>query len=414
MRLFKRGRIWWAAIYSNGVRVRASTRCRDKTAAESVARRWEREAADPDHAATHKATLADAIERLIKVRTEEAFAGKRSHSTVAFYKAKAGHLARVLGEDLRLRALTAPVVDAYISKRREEGAVEHTIHKELVALRACLKLAKRANTWSGDVAAILPVGFSPAYEPKTRTLKAADVPLLLAQLSSDHAARVAFIVATGARWGEAEAALVEDATPDPSVVLLRGTKTARSWREVPIVGQWQRDLLEHALRHAAGPGAKLFGSWEQVRWELWKACERARLERVSPNDLRRTFGTLWREMGAPPDLIAAMMGHRDSRMVERVYGRLPTESLRARLERVVCDTVVPDPRQLPGQSGQRAGSDDANPLKTVPRDGIEPPARGFSVSGGALPTPRKVKGKVPRGGAVVTELWRRSGRKVAG
>ncbi len=33
--------------------------------------------------------------------------------------------------------------------------------------------------------------------------------------------------------------------------------------------------------------------------------------------------------GVQPHLIGAMMGHSDSRMVERVYGRLPINDLRA-------------------------------------------------------------------------------------
>jgi hypothetical protein len=46
-RLFKRGRVWWGWYYENGCRVRRSTRCRDKSAAERIATQWERDAADP-------------------------------------------------------------------------------------------------------------------------------------------------------------------------------------------------------------------------------------------------------------------------------------------------------------------------------------------------------------------------------
>ena len=37
-------------------------------------------------------------------------------------------------------------------------------------------------------------------------------------------------------------------------------------------------------------------------------------------------------MGLQPDLIAAVLGHRDTRMVERVYGRLAPEVLAERMK----------------------------------------------------------------------------------
>ncbi len=52
-RVFKRagGRVWYGWFYENGHRIQRSTRCRDMTAAEAVVRQWQRDAADPDHAA---------------------------------------------------------------------------------------------------------------------------------------------------------------------------------------------------------------------------------------------------------------------------------------------------------------------------------------------------------------------------
>lgn len=56
-----------------------------------------------------------------------------------------------------------------------------------------------------------------------------------------------------------------------------------------------------------------------------------KIRRCSPNDLRRTCATWLRAAGVSPELIAPAMGHADTRMVERVYGRLPVEDLRRRL-----------------------------------------------------------------------------------
>jgi len=59
-----------------------------------------------------------------------------------------------------------------------------------------------------------------------------------------------------------------------------------------------------------------------VRRDLRAACTKLKIPRCSPNDLRRTCATWLRAAGTPPHLIAPLMGHADSRMVERVYGRL--------------------------------------------------------------------------------------------
>ncbi len=51
MRLYKRGPTWWCSFSWNGTTIRRATRCETRAAAVLVAQRWERDRADPDHAA---------------------------------------------------------------------------------------------------------------------------------------------------------------------------------------------------------------------------------------------------------------------------------------------------------------------------------------------------------------------------
>lgn len=86
MRLFRRGgaRTWYATFYENGVRVQRTTKCVDRKATESVARQWERDAADPESAtlmALRSATHLLSFSRLALKRREldvEAKAPSRS------------------------------------------------------------------------------------------------------------------------------------------------------------------------------------------------------------------------------------------------------------------------------------------------------------------------------------------------
>jgi hypothetical protein len=126
-------RVWYGIVYENGQRIQRSTRCVDRKAAEAVVRGWERDAADPDHAAAQKATLSDALELLVQRKQEQHGAGLRSAATVQFHQRKAGHLTRVFETDTAgdfapffLRALRAPQVHAYVSQRLEEGVTAHT------------------------------------------------------------------------------------------------------------------------------------------------------------------------------------------------------------------------------------------------------------------------------------------------
>jgi len=420
MRLFRRGssRTWYATFYENGVRVQRTTKCLDRKAAEHVARQWERDAADPESAVLLAATLSDALQLLLTTRSEEVNAGRRSAGTLAFYRTKCGHLTRVFEHDehdaftgFRLAALKARDVDRYISTRRAEGAAENTIAKDIIALRAALKLARRAGLWRGDPAAVCPIAFAPEYKPRTRYLPPAELQRLLAQLAADRAAAVAFMVATSAELGAVARAQRDDVELELRRALIRGTKRTTRWRTVPLVSDEQRSLIRYALDHAQGVEGSLFLPWQNVRRDLAQACDRAGIEPCTPNDLRRTCATWLRQAGAAPDLIAPVMGHADTRMVERIYGRLPIDDLERRLAAAIgqsdCSADATDSAKTAGFTGPSAPIADTENAKTprkagslVPRDRIELPTRGFSSSSKSAATNRNHKWlKVLKGGA---------------
>lgn len=346
MRLNRRGETWWVAVYDRHQckTVRRSTRCSDKQAAETFARRLERDLADPAHAAAQEVTLDDVLGAFIALCEEQARAGRRSMDTALFYRKKGGHLLRVLGWNLRVATLVnSHPIDAYISARRREEVHDSTIAKELVCLRAALKLAKRRGLWRGDIGAIMPIAFAPEYKPRTRALSRLELEALLAQLTADRAARVAFMVATSANLRETIRARREHVAADLRGVTIDGTKRSSRRRVVPIVTPDQRSLLEYAIGHAEGTDGMLFRPWPNMWRDLSAACERAKIPHCSSNDLRRTCATWLRIEGAPVELLAPVMGHVDSTMVERVYGRLTPEQLRARLAQSMnCVEFVPN------------------------------------------------------------------------
>jgi integrase len=181
--------------------------------------------------------------------------------------------------------------------------------------------------------------------------------------------------------------LREDVDQETGRVLLRGTKRPTRWRTVPIVTSWQKSLLAYAVKFAEGvDGNRLFGSWSNIRRDLAAACKAAEIAPCSPNDLRRPHSHWLRAEGVPLELVAPMMGHSSTRMVQTVYGKLSADELAARLRGVIPgapDCIAgasdrKDPGGLPGRPKKQKNREKDRGF-SVPRDGIEPPTRGFSI-----------------------------------
>ena len=370
-------RCWWGSYFDHrvGRTVYASTKCGDKKAATLVIHGWERSAADTSDQAAHSAPLRVGIATFKESKKR---AG-RAKGTLGMHDTKTAHLARLLGDETSMRSITALDVDKYIAKRQDEGAAQGTLHKEVGCLRGLLKLACRHGL-AGDPATIMPISFGPGYVPRTTFIADVDqLDALCAHLESGRAAHVRFMVATGARWIESVRATRADVDLVTGLVHLHGTKTDGAQREVPITSI-MRHVLDRALTEAPGEQV-LFRPWSNVRRDIHQACDKLKIARLSPNDLRRTFGQWHRASGVSPATIGAAMGHADGRMVDRTYGKLPGPQLRDAMRRE-SGSVLADARR---QSGTMLT---LTPMTiavapvfvgfVVPGGGIEPSTRGFS------------------------------------
>lgn len=405
MRLVKRpdGTCWYVHLRDrDGRRIKRATGCTDRAAAEALGRQWERELADPDTAAIRAETLSVCLTRFVE--------STRNERTRSFYAQKAGHLLGLLGAETLVADLRPHHVDTYVRTRRTHYAVEpterragrlvteHTIHKELATLRAALNASARLGLYKGDVRALIP-RHSAEYEPRSHWLTELEVRRLVESFhvsQADHAARVAFAVAVGAEWAALDRAKREDIGPD--YVRVRGTKSAKRDRIVPIVTEWQRALLEFVCTHAAGD-ALLFRpwSWRGALLSLERAAARSGIAHTTWHDLRRTFAQLLRRGGVHNEDLAPVLGHANERVTESVYSRLDAPALR---DRLLASLGTPA-----GQTGRTetdfADTVDAgrfrNPSKssgeTVGRPGLEPGANGLKVRWLPLVLRRKTRGE---------------------
>ena len=335
MRLYKRGAYWWCSFPWRGQTVRRSTRCTTRTAALLTAQRWERERADPDHAAAASATFGGAVTAFLADLERSA----KPKDTRDFYRRKCGTLVRHIGADRPLSEVTAQLVDRFIAAREAEGVAfddagaptrtvtANTIHKELVALRQVLKRAKRRGELRRDLSEILPVGYSPRYEPRKVSLTLEQAGALCRALPPHRAAAVAFALATTARYAEVFRARSTDLYP-MGEVRLRGTKTAGSARSISVPG-FALPLLDFAIEKGNGRffGDLLFNPWPNSHRDIAAACRRINAPEVTWNDLRRTMATWLLEGGVSTYLVSKMLGHTTTKMVETVYGKPRDEAL---------------------------------------------------------------------------------------
>lgn len=158
-------------------------------------------------------------------------------------------------------------------------------------------------------------------------------------MSINRVAFVLYSVAVGGRLSETMRA--RRCHIQEHFVEVISTKTKRKGkgdRKVPILA-FMRPMLDRVFAFTEGRD-ELFEPWSNVIRDLEIACARAGIEKVTPNDLRRTLGNWLRGAGIEPQLIGAVLGHMDGRMAERVYGKLTDDALAKVLDQRLTEKGV--------------------------------------------------------------------------
>ncbi len=196
---------------------------------------------------------------------------------------------------------------------------------------------------------------------------------------------------TGCRLSEIERLAWDDVDQINGRLLVRGTKTRGSRRWIALPAPLFDALAAVPDRDRDG---SIVGRWGNVRRDLHVACKRAGIEPVSPNDLRRTYASWLKQRGVDSAAVAKLLGHTSTRMVDLVYGHLSDDTLAAAVavlpptsgsvlvaasgeklapaRRMATERPLADDRQAAGRPATHRST-------SVPRGGIEPPTRGFSV-----------------------------------
>jgi integrase len=376
--LYKRGKIWWIRTDPLTGKEKTTKR-RDKPAALAVLRERERLASDPDYAAEAAPckTLSEWVVRLIDQKK-----AMRAAATAKFYESKLGHVLRIFGAEAPITLLTPRRFDDYVKQRTAEGARPTTILKEIGCAKVLASEAERLGAFRGNTRLFKPSDLTNDYEPGERFLLPEELPKLLPELSDKRGAHLALAIAIGSRFSESFRILpshvqhlpATESEPERYLVHVPGTKTKRSRDTIPVAGPL------HPLLRAALPFLPL-ASWSNMTRDLERACARARVPKLTSNDLRRTNASWLIEAGVPDSMVSRLLRHVDERMVRRVYGRARPEKLALAIAAQIATAT--QTRQLPDKRADQTENHAENTAESPPDhesdQRIENPRVGGSI-----------------------------------
>jgi integrase len=229
--------------------------------------------------------------------------------------------------------------DADVLRKRQA-----TANRILTVLKAALNHAYKESRVATKAAWEKVTPFREVDVPKVQYLSIPECKRLIGACPQDFRALVRAALYTGCRYGELAALTVEDFNDDSDSIHIRQSKSGKP-RHIPLTKEGA-DFFHSVVANRAGDepmfthsdGRRKDTAWEHSQQRYWMelACKDAKImPAISFHILRHTYASQLAMNGAPMPVIAALLGHADTRMTEKHYGHLsPTyvaQTLRANL-----------------------------------------------------------------------------------
>lgn len=228
---------------------------------------------------------------------------------------------------------------------------EPTVQKERGIIQAVMQRAVDdelidRNPWLGIPKPSGPVGRRDD-EGELRLLTEEDEPKLLAELKPREARWVRFVLATGLRLegaidlrqellitrGDKVFAHVSEKSKDHKMVCPVCKRVGKKCREVPLLSEAQ--AIIKAQLEADGALWTNQPGMPSIQKRLAEASRTAGIIRISPHDLRFTFGHRWIKRGGTVDDLSRILGHSDSRITRKHYAYLLPDDLTDKMAAVM-------------------------------------------------------------------------------
>lgn len=271
---------------------------------------------------------------------------KRASSTVERHAWACARLSTELAKT-KVSTLDAARVEKALAHMADDGLSRASLVEIRGTLRQALDWAQRRRLITYNAAAVAEL---PADATRARTKRALSPDELshLFDALAEHPWRAMFALSAraGLRPGEAAGVCVDavDLSSDPPTVavvravhLERGRPVlaeqlkTRGARRVLAIPRDVADMLRIVVNNSSPPpGGLLFTAHDKgpiwpstARSELAAACTRAGVPVVTPNELRHSAATHMADRGVSPHIVADVLGHTTTRMVDLVYRHRP-------------------------------------------------------------------------------------------
>ncbi len=206
-------------------------------------------------------------------------------------------------------------------RRRRSSA-----NRVLTVLKAALNLAHQERRVSSDDAWRSVKAFREADSARIRYLNDDEARRVVNHCSPEFRPMVQAAMLTGCRYGELVALVVADYNADAGTIHVRISKSGKP-RHVVLTDEGRRFFdgvvagrTGDALAFTKTDGSRWGTSHQQRPFKL--ACEGAKVGALTFHELRHSYATRLIMNGVPLAVVAAQLGHSDTRMVEKHYGHL--------------------------------------------------------------------------------------------
>lgn len=219
-----------------------------------------------------------------------------------------------------------------------------TANRILTVLKAALNHAYKENRVASKAAWEKIAPFREVDVPKVRYLTVDECKRLIDACPSDFRALVRGALYTGCRYGELTAMRVDAFNGHADTIHVERSKSGKG-RFIPLTKEGAaffksvtsgRNADESMFTH--DDGRREDKPWEHSQQRYWMelACQDAKIEpSIGFHILRHTYASQLAMNGTPMPVIAALLGHADTRMTEKHYGHLSpsyiADTLRANL-----------------------------------------------------------------------------------
>ncbi len=209
------------------------------------------------------------------------------------------------------------------ARRRRKSTANHV----LTNLKAALNLAWQEGRIRSDDAWRRVKPFANVDAARVRYLSDDECKRLINATDPIFRPLVLAALYSGCRYGELIQLSVRDFNPDAGTLFIRDSKSGKP-RQV-VLATKGRDFFQNVTAGHPGnqliflrPDGEPWGKSHQIR-RLSDACKRGHIHpKASFHILRHTYASHLIMNGAPLAVVAANLGHTDTRMVERHYAHL--------------------------------------------------------------------------------------------